>query len=216
MPFPPVRTWDATVTSSGLSSSRFGPTWPFAFAALSVWQPEQPAVLKRCAPGDFASASFFDDPPPPQPAVMITTARTAAAGTKRSFTTSPRVLEDRSALEAGAHVLLRHEILAARGAVLGRPVQRADDSPGSFVAAGLPGGRAGRADRDGVLAACVVVRIVAGCAVDAARGVLAGEPADLDGRVRVVLGRARGVAAVGLEARLDPALLGLAAPAGRL
>ena len=89
MPFPPVRTWAATVTSSGFSSSRFGPTWPFAFAALSVWQPPQPAVLKTCAPGSFASAAFCEPAPPPpllpQPAAITTIASRTPPERMRNF-----------------------------------------------------------------------------------------------------------------------------------
>src|SRR5262245_49912300 len=63
MPFPPVRTWCSTVDSSGLSSSRFGPTWPFASAAFSVWQEPHPALAKTLPPG------LAEPPPePPQPA----------------------------------------------------------------------------------------------------------------------------------------------------
>ncbi len=41
---PPLVTWAPTRAADGLSVSRFGPTWPDAPAAESVWQPEQFAV----------------------------------------------------------------------------------------------------------------------------------------------------------------------------
>src|SRR6266487_81302 len=70
IPLPPLRTWRATVESSGLSSSRFGPIWPFAFAASRVWQLAQPALAKTLAPGEC------DAPPePPQPAAARPIAR---------------------------------------------------------------------------------------------------------------------------------------------
>src|SRR4029078_5219745 len=101
----------------------------------------------------------------------ITVARTAAAGAKRSFKIVGPDLEDCSALEAGVHVLLRHEVPATRGSLLRRPLQRADDRSRSFVTAGLPGNGAGGADRDRVLATGVVVPVVAGRGVEcAARG----------------------------------------------
>src|SRR5438477_1354377 len=62
MPLPPTRTWWATVGASGLSASRSGPIWPFAFAALSVWQLAQPALVKTFAPGSFAAG--FELPQP--------------------------------------------------------------------------------------------------------------------------------------------------------
>src|SRR3954454_8038169 len=63
MPWPPLRTCRSTVDWSGFSSSRFGPTWPFESAALSVWQPPQPALAKTFAPGELEVS-----PEPPQPA----------------------------------------------------------------------------------------------------------------------------------------------------
>src|ERR671931_1484529 len=69
MPLPPTRTWCATVASSGLSSSRLGPIWPFASASLSVWQLPQPALANTLPPGEF------DAPPPPQPVVARLIAR---------------------------------------------------------------------------------------------------------------------------------------------
>ena len=38
-------------TASGFSSSRFGPTWPFAPAALSVWQPAAAGAGEDLRPG---------------------------------------------------------------------------------------------------------------------------------------------------------------------
>jgi hypothetical protein len=62
IPLPPFRTCRATVDSSGLSSSRFGPTWPLAPATFSVWQPAQPADAKTLAPGSFFAASLLLPP----------------------------------------------------------------------------------------------------------------------------------------------------------
>ena len=50
MPFPPFVTCRFTVCSLGRSSSRLGPTVPFAPAASIVWQLAQPAVAKTFAP----------------------------------------------------------------------------------------------------------------------------------------------------------------------
>ena len=44
MPPPPFFTWPETMDSDGFRASRFGPTWPDAPAAESVWQLEQFAV----------------------------------------------------------------------------------------------------------------------------------------------------------------------------
>ena len=57
MPLPPFRTCRSTVDWSGFSSSRFGPTCPFEPAALSVWQPPQPALAKTFAPGALEAAA---------------------------------------------------------------------------------------------------------------------------------------------------------------
>ena len=66
--------------ASGLSSSRFGPTCPFAFAAESVWQPPQPALAKTLAPGEFER--LFE---PPQALVESPIASRSAGVRKRSF-----------------------------------------------------------------------------------------------------------------------------------
>ena len=85
IPLPPFRTWRATVCWFGLSSSRFGPTFPVAPAASSVWQPLQPSEVKIFSPGLPAPAASFDPEspllPPPQPAVAITSAATERAAT---------------------------------------------------------------------------------------------------------------------------------------
>src|SRR5439155_16810137 len=80
MPFPPVRTWRATVDSSGLSSSRFGPIWPFAFAALRVWQLAQPALANTLLPGELEAP-----PEPPQPPAVRALARRSPQLRERSF-----------------------------------------------------------------------------------------------------------------------------------
>jgi hypothetical protein len=81
MPLPPSRTCRSTVVSSGFSSSRFGPTWPFDPAAFSVWQVPQPALAKTFPPG-------VEEPPPepPQPATSGTRAN-AIAAVARNFMT---------------------------------------------------------------------------------------------------------------------------------
>src|SRR2546421_3098779 len=80
MPFPPVRTWRATVDSSGLSSSRFGPIWPFAFAALRVWQLAQPELANTLPPGELEAP-----PEPPQPPAVRALARRSPQLRERSF-----------------------------------------------------------------------------------------------------------------------------------
>jgi hypothetical protein len=40
---PPSVIWSAMRVAGGRTTSRFGPTWPLAPAAASVWQPPQPA-----------------------------------------------------------------------------------------------------------------------------------------------------------------------------
>jgi hypothetical protein len=74
IPLPPFRTCRSTVDWSGFSSSRFGPTWPFEPAALSVWQPPQPALANTFAPGGLDAL-----PEPPQPARSGRIANTTAA-----------------------------------------------------------------------------------------------------------------------------------------
>ena len=81
MPLPPLRTCRSTVDWSGFSSSRLGPTCPFAPAASSVWQPPQPAVAKTFAPGELEVPL---DPPQPAASGRIATRRAVAA---RSFMT---------------------------------------------------------------------------------------------------------------------------------
>jgi cysteine desulfurase/selenocysteine lyase len=79
MPFPPFRTWRATIDWSGFSSSRFGPIWPFAPAALSVWQLAQPALAKTLPPGEFEA------PEPPHPPAVKAIARRSAQLRERGF-----------------------------------------------------------------------------------------------------------------------------------
>src|SRR3954451_15241907 len=43
---PPFSTWCLTRAKAGFKSSRLGPTLPVAPASFSVWQPEQPALVK--------------------------------------------------------------------------------------------------------------------------------------------------------------------------
>ena len=59
---PPFVTCRSTSASAGLSWSRFGPTFPVAPAAFSVWQPPQPAEAKICFP--FGGAAWVPPPPP--------------------------------------------------------------------------------------------------------------------------------------------------------
>ena len=73
MPLPPTRTWCSTVVSSGFSSSRFGPTWPLASAAFSVWQLPQPELAKTLPPGELALP-----PELPQPAASGSATRRKA------------------------------------------------------------------------------------------------------------------------------------------
>src|SRR5436190_9003112 len=96
MPLPPLRTWRTTVGWSGLSSSRFGPTWPFAFAALSVWQPAQPAVANTFAPGELA-APFFE---PPQALAASAKTRMTPTVKRRSFMAPVRGYDSRMAVKA--------------------------------------------------------------------------------------------------------------------
>ena len=96
MPLPPARTWRTTVGWSGLSSSRFGPTWPFAFAALSVWQPAQPAVANTFAPGELA-APFFE---PPQALAASAKTRMTPTLKRRSFMAPVRGYDSRMAVKA--------------------------------------------------------------------------------------------------------------------
>jgi hypothetical protein len=53
IPPPPEATCAATAALDGLRASRFGPTVPDELAALSVWQPPQPACDQR--PGPLAA-----------------------------------------------------------------------------------------------------------------------------------------------------------------
>src|SRR5438132_1909131 len=106
----------------------------------------------------------------------------------------------------------RNEVGARGAAVNVGSVQCPDDGAEAVEAAVLVAGGRGVADGERLLAAGIVVRVVARRAVEAVARVLPGALAHLHGRLRVVLRRTGGVAAVRLEARLDPALLGLPAP----
>src|SRR5262249_40567952 len=66
---PPFVTCFATVSWSGLRSSRFGPVVPDAPAAFSVWQLLQPADAKVCLP--CAPPDPPPPPPPPPPPVVV-------------------------------------------------------------------------------------------------------------------------------------------------
>src|SRR6266571_5117504 len=96
MPLPPLRTWRTTVDWSGLSSSRFGPIWPFAFAAFSVWQPAQPAVANTFAPGELA-APFFE---PPQALAASEKTRMTPTLKRRNFIDPVRGYDSRMAVKA--------------------------------------------------------------------------------------------------------------------
>src|SRR5215218_1045599 len=61
IPPPPSSTFDRTVSKSGRAESRFGPIWPPAPAASSVWQDPQPAVLKTVAPAAAFAAAGTDE-----------------------------------------------------------------------------------------------------------------------------------------------------------
>src|SRR5436190_10941098 len=87
MPPPPFLIWFVAAERLGFSWSRFGPTVPFEFAALRVWQPPQPADEKTLLPAEalpFAccsvgalpmtvSATGLTVSPLPQPARTRTT-----------------------------------------------------------------------------------------------------------------------------------------------
>src|SRR5919197_2966501 len=94
MPLPPTRTWCATVASSGLSSSRLGPIWPFASASLSVWQLPQPALANTLPPGEF------DAPPPPQPVAARLIASRNPQLRERSFMDPVRRYDSQVAVTA--------------------------------------------------------------------------------------------------------------------
>src|ERR671931_233574 len=94
MPLPPTRTWCATVASSGLSSSRLGPIWPFASASLSVWQLPQPALANTLPPGEF------DPPPPPQPVAARLIASRNPQLRERSFMDPVRRYDSQVAVTA--------------------------------------------------------------------------------------------------------------------
>src|SRR3954454_18021233 len=92
----PLRTIAATVAGDGLSWSRFGPVVPLEPAALSVWQPPQPALEKTWAPDAGAppaappplAAPLFCAPISSGPTSRTTTANAATSqvtgGTPRS------------------------------------------------------------------------------------------------------------------------------------
>src|SRR4051812_26162694 len=70
----PLRTIAATVAADGFSWSRFGPVVPLEPAALSVWQPPQPALEKTWAPdrGAPPGPAAWGVRRPPQPALEKT------------------------------------------------------------------------------------------------------------------------------------------------
>src|SRR4051794_22708902 len=104
MPPPPFVTCRRTAAVDGWSWSRSGPTVPLDFAALSVWQPSQPAVANTCAPDLARSGSGVLEPPPPPPPppqAASDAARAASAADRslggRALTPSPPTDGARSA-----------------------------------------------------------------------------------------------------------------------
>src|SRR5436190_4394944 len=127
MPLPPLRTWRTTVGWSGLSSSRFGPTWPFAFAALSVWHPAQPAVANTFAPGELA-APFFE-----LPQALAASAKTRMTPTlkRRSFMAPVRGYDSRMAVKAQSRLdaeRLRADFPIFEELIHGKPLSYLDSA----------------------------------------------------------------------------------------
>src|SRR5947207_6407039 len=127
MPLPPLRTWRTTVGWSGLSSSRFGPTWPFAFAALSVWQPAQPAVANTFAPGELA-APFFELP---QALAASAKTRMTPRLKRRNFIDPVRGYDSRMAVKAQSRLdaeRLRADFPIFEELIHGKPLSYLDSA----------------------------------------------------------------------------------------
>src|SRR5919198_813311 len=131
IPLPPFCTWRLTVSSSGLSSSRFGPICPFAFAALSVWHPAHPALAKTFAPGEFASVLdvFFE--PPPQPLEASAKTRMTPLTTKRGFIAPVRGYDSRMAVRTESRLdaqRLRADFPIFEQEIHGKPLSYLDSA----------------------------------------------------------------------------------------
>src|SRR5919198_1190459 len=131
IPLPPFCTWRLTVSSSGLSSSRFGPICPFAFAALSVWHPAHPALAKTFAPGEFESALdvFFE--PPPQPLEASAKTRMTPLTTKRGFIAPVRGYDSRMAVRTESRLdaqRLRADFPIFEQEIHGKPLSYLDSA----------------------------------------------------------------------------------------
>src|ERR1043166_9517220 len=129
-----MRTCRATVDSSGLSSSRFGPTWPLAPATFSVWQPAQPAAAKTLAPGSFFAASLLLPPlffELPQALAASAKTRMTPALKRRRFIDPVRRYDSRVAVKAQSRLdaqRLRADFPIFEQLIHGKPLSYLDSA----------------------------------------------------------------------------------------